>query len=418
LTFEMRNQRKRISFFLISLLLSSSGGSATPRKRHPRVILKVVAEKYAAFRFYRDEGSVITTYDDATGGRIEKMPFKLFFKRPNRFRFEWVDYYLWKNGKTTVVWCNGKDTFLYEQPDIHEKKESLESGIATVTGVSDGAAYNIPRLLLPNINGWTFTDLKKPTMLRGEVFEGDFCYRIKGLDESGNVNEIWISKRDFLVRKIRTQSAFTDFSTIEEEVHRHIRVNQPIPEENFNYQPPIALRAPKKPPPGGVLFADEAPTWAEFVSEEGRFKLMMPDMPRSQTLTIESPQGLIVHHSFVANKGGFICILDYADLPKQFGGPADSEALFDQARDEFLKEAQAKLSSETKIIHEGYPGREMRMHLYGGEARARFFLIEGRFYQLAITRVDVPSKSDDAMDRFFNSFKVTPASKRIALRSR
>jgi len=44
--------------------------------------------RYAALSSYQDEGIVVTNYDEATGGKIEKQPFKTLFKRPNLFRFD------------------------------------------------------------------------------------------------------------------------------------------------------------------------------------------------------------------------------------------------------------------------------------------------------------------------------------------
>jgi len=384
----------------------------------PQDLIRRVCRKYASFQSYEDEGVVETTYDDLTRSNSEKMPFKVLFRRPGLFRFEWLDYYLWKDGKLTVLWRNANDTFLYQQPDIYEKKESLERGIATVTGISDGAAYNIPRLLMPGIGGWTLTDLTKLTLVAQELFEGELCYHIKGMDLQGDVSEIWIGKRDYLVRKTRTQSTgFEDFSAVTEEIHRNIRINQPIAESRFEFKPPIAPRSTKEPP-GGVLYAPEAPVWTEFRSEQGHFRLLVPAEPVIRTVIVETTQGRVEHHSYVASRGSFICVLDYADLSQQFVSLTDTKTLFDQARDELLRDAQGKLASETTVTFEGHPGREMRIHLAGGEARVRFFLVDGRFFQLAITRLDRLSESDADVDRFFNSFKVTSAAPRtVAMRA-
>ena len=59
-----------------------------------RFLLDQMAQKYSHLASYQDEGVVITTHDEGTGGRIEKLPFKTSFKRPNLFRFEWTDYFL------------------------------------------------------------------------------------------------------------------------------------------------------------------------------------------------------------------------------------------------------------------------------------------------------------------------------------
>jgi outer membrane lipoprotein-sorting protein len=399
---------------LLLLLFLSSAAASQERKLSPRLILKRMADNYAACSSYQDTGVVETTYHEASSGRIDKMPFKLYFKRPNLLRFEWIDYLPWKDGRMKIVWSNGRETFTYWEPDSYEKDESLSMGIAGATGISRGAAHTIPRMLLEEIGGFVLTELTGLALVGEEVFENEPCYRISGKHPSGDVFELWIGKRDFLLRKERTQTtAEGDRYTIEEEIHRNIKINGPIAAETFNFKPPIALTQRKEselevPPPG-----DENPVWSEFHSEEGRFKLLMPTKPMAQTLTLETAQGQIVHHGFTAARGGLICIIDYADLPKPLIDPTTMKLLFDQARDEFLKTMEGKLSGETTISIEGHPGREVRIAFSGGEARANFFLVNERFYQLAFMSMNVFGKSSVDADKFFNSFKLVANPKQV-----
>lgn len=387
------------------------------RRMTPQVILKKTAASYASLSSYQDVGIVITTYDQEAAGRIEKLPFKLFFSRPNWFRCEWLDYYLNKNGRLSVVWTNSAGTFTYREPDRYERRASVEMGIAAVTGVSAGAAYDVPRLLMPDIDGWAVTDLKKTALVGEEVFEGELCYRIKGFDWDGDLNEVWINQRDFLIRKITTHSTFGNFSTTEEQIHRNIKVNQPIAKAVFDFKPPIALHSPTEAKEGEVLYAPERPTWSEFSSSEGRFKVLMPGPPVSQTLTLETRVGRIVHHSHVAQKGGVTCIIDFADMPEQFSEPDRADMLFDEARDQFLKDTQGRLLRERSIALDDYHGREVKVHMYRGEALARFYLVGDRFYQLAITTLDLTANSESEITSFFSSFKVTAPPKPVANRS-
>jgi outer membrane lipoprotein-sorting protein len=389
---------------------------AQQRSTSPQVILKKSAERYAALSSYQDVGVVIITTDEGTSGRIEKQPFKLFFNRPNQFRFEWLDYGSQKNGRLRVVWSEGNDTFTYWEPDKYEKEESLEMGIAGATGVSSGAAFHTPRLLMPEMGGWAMTDLKKTALVGEEMFEGELCYRIKGFDFSQNLNEVWIGKRDFLVRKLTRHSAFEDYTTVQEEIHRDIKTNQIAP-QIFAFKPPIALNDPKAATDGEALDASEAATWSEFLSPEGGFEVLMPGPPVSQTLTLQMQMGTIVHRSHIAHKGGITCVIDYADIPKASAEPDGAKALFDQARDEFIKESQGKMLSERSVSLSGHPGREIKVGLYGGEAILRFYLAGERFYQLAITIPDRTEKSESEIEKFFSSFKIITKPKSVALAS-
>ena len=112
---------------------------------------------------------------------------------------------------------------------------------------------------------------------------------------------------------------------------------------------------------------------------------------------------------FLRTGAGFGCVVDYVGLAKQFANRDNEEALFDAARDEFLKAFEAKLASETPVSMDGHRGREIRMQILGGKARLRVFLIEGRLFQFAITKIHLGEKPDGAMDKFCDSLEVFSA---------
>lgn len=87
-----------------------------------------------------------------------------------------------------------------------------------------------------------------------------------------------------------------------------------------------------------------------------------------------------------------------------------ANGIFDLARDEFLKQSQSKFVSQTPISIDGNPGGEVRASTSGGESRVRFYLIDGRLYQVLITRFFETSNSEEEIQRFFNSFKVVSRS--------
>lgn len=377
-----------------------------------------MAQSYASCSSYQDTGVVETTYDETTSGRIEKKPFKTYFQRPALFRFEWIDYSPYKNGRVNIVWSNGKDTFTYWEPDRYEKDESLVMGIAGATGVSSGAAHTLSRLLMEEImSGFALTDLTDLSIVGSEQFEGELCYRINGKHPSGSVFELWIGKSDYLVRKLRTRSKFESFSTLEEEIHRNIKINAPIASSVFNFKPPIALTPREDPEKEAILLGNESPTWSEFHSVEGRFKVLLPTKPTTQTLSLETPQGRITHYGFTAAQSGVICIIEYADLPKQVATPDNIKAIFDEVRDQLLKTVEGKLANETIISLDAHPGRELKINLRGGTARARFYMVNERLYQLAFMEIVFLDKPSSAMDKFFDSFKLVADSKSVAILS-
>ena len=402
---------------LISLVYLSGIGFGQQRKITPQLIMKRMAQRYASCSSYQDVGVVETTYNEANSARIERMPFKTYFTRPQFFRFEWVDYFPWKDGRTNIVWCDGKDAYTYLEPHTYEKEEDLEMGIAGATGISGGAAHTIPILLMAGtMAGFSLTDLTNLALVGEEMFEGEPCYRVNGKHPFGDIYELWIGKKNYLLRKLREKTTGKDHTTIEEEIHRNIKLNETIASNVFNFKPPIALTEKSKEPLESLPPFDEKPAWAEFSSPEGGFKLLMPGDPVKQTLTLESPAGKIVHNVFTAAKGGVFCLVDYADLPKAAADTADAKTFFDQVRDELLKVFQGKLGGETAITLDGHPGREIKIIISGQEAKARLYAVNQRFYQLVImkaARADKASKDIDNL--FFDSFKLVGNTKPIAI---
>lgn len=57
---------------------------------------------------------------------------------------------------------------------------------------------------------------------------------------------MWIGKRDLLLRKMRTQSAFDDFSTIDETIYRDVGAGGSIPNATFHYSPPKEITEPAR----------------------------------------------------------------------------------------------------------------------------------------------------------------------------
>src|SRR6266852_6379125 len=84
----------------------------------------------------------------------------------------------------------------------------------------------------------------------------------------------------------------------------------------------------------------------------------------------------------------------------------NAKAIFDEARDRFLRDSQGKLASEKPISLDGFSGREVKLNTHGGQTIARFYLAEDRFYQLAIIAIDPKEKSTNETDAFFSSFRI------------
>ena len=110
-------------------------------------------------------------------------------------------------------------------------------------------------------------------------------------------------------------------------------------------------------------------------------------------------------------------LVSYSDLPVEKLDEPTLKQLFDKWRDELLKSVEGKLGGETSISHDGHPGREFKIVLRGGDARARFFVVERRFYLLLALRLTLLSELRDEPEgfgKFFDSFKVVAAKRQVA----
>ncbi|MCP5348332.1 MAG: hypothetical protein H7A04_15860 [Pseudomonadales bacterium] len=95
--------------------------------------------------------------------------------------------------------------YFYARPE-DRYLESLNRGIAGAIGVSGGSAHAIPALLLPNlIGGRKPTDITNPIREVDEHFDGYDCFVVSG-GTTLSSRKVWVSKHDFLVRKIEIYS--------------------------------------------------------------------------------------------------------------------------------------------------------------------------------------------------------------------
>ena len=410
----MRSTSLFLALFAAILLFALPVNAQPQQKDDATTILNRMFGAYTRFASYQDEGILVHTIDEPTGGTIEKMPFKTFFKTPNLFRFEWTDYGIAKVGKTKIIWFNGKDAFSYWEPDIYEKEKTPGLAIAGATGISYGAVHTVLDLLIPEERGGSILKrLTSVSLLGEELFEGTPCYRIKAtLDD--DLVELWIGKSDFLLRKFRQEAKFRDGLRITEEIRRKIQVDQSIPEAIFNYKPPIPLTPRKEIDSEAIdkLLNPEPPVWTEFKSDEGRFSVLMPEKPQSQVSTLETGQGRFEHHVFIALHHPLVCMVAYVDIPKKFFVDKNIDGFFDELRDQFIKEADGKLASETPLSMDGHAGREVKVHIYRGDLRLRMFLVGDRAYVLSV--VNMEKADEEVVKKFFGSFKINRLGRPIA----
>jgi hypothetical protein len=89
---------------------------------------------------------------------------------------------------------------------------------------------------MKEVPGFAITELKDLKSVGIEVFEGVRCHHLLGQHPKGyGPEELWIGADDFLLRK-RTNRK-NDKGARDEEIHRNIKINIPIPAENLIFKP-------------------------------------------------------------------------------------------------------------------------------------------------------------------------------------
>ena len=193
----------------------------------PREILARVADVYANCASYRDEGKVVSSF--------EEISFSTLFERPSRFRFEYTRigprpdrYVIWRTapGDAQSWW-----TIRTDSPN-----QSMNMAIASATGVSAASSHHIPRLLMPDeVGGFSFAGDKwvDVTNADEESVNGRICYKLAGHYPLSPTTPLtlWVDKETFLIRKVVSNGATVTYSP---------QLNVPIDQSTFQFQPPLS----------------------------------------------------------------------------------------------------------------------------------------------------------------------------------
>jgi outer membrane lipoprotein-sorting protein len=184
---------------------------------------------YAALTSYSDEGKSVVTLNGLTITRA----FTIRLSRPNLYRIAWQDSYSDPAAaplkRAMVVWSSGSGDFLdMGYGKEAEKHKNLEDALAGATGISGGAAGEIPAAFFNTEWANPFCCLARGLKQQADEKVGDAdCYVFAG-ESNGNTRTIWISKQDFLVRQIRN---VTTAAGMKAAMERAAKVVPPEPDE-------------------------------------------------------------------------------------------------------------------------------------------------------------------------------------------
>ena len=143
--------------------------------------------------------------------------------------------------------------------------------------------------------------------------------------------------------------------------------------------------------------------WVHFNSEDGRFSVMMPQIPTDKTETEQSQHGPYTTHLFIVKDTTSVYLIGWVDYDPSFN--FNRQAELEANRDNFVKGINAKLVTTRPAVIDGYSAIEFTAETEDRVFKSRVFMVGRRPYQIVIGS---PKGMDDSanVNRFFNSFKV------------
>jgi len=173
--------------------------------------------------------------------------------------------------------------------------------------------------------------------------------------------------------------------------------------QEHSNRPPSTPSTPSNPPARTTPNPSDNGGWAQFNSPEGRFSVLMPEIPQEKTETTDSSHGPYTTHLFVVRDNTSVYLIGWVDYDPSFN--FNRQAELEANRDNFVKGISATLVSTRPTVIDGYSGLEFTAETADRTFKSRVFLVGRRPYQIVIGS---PKGMDDSAstERFFNSFKV------------
>jgi len=144
-------------------------------------------------------------------------------------------------------------------------------------------------------------------------------------------------------------------------------------------------------------------SWITFTSEDGRFSVLLPEVPKDSAETTKSEHGPYTTHLFVVKTAKSVFLVGWVDYDPSFNFNVKSE--LDANRDNFVNGLKATLRTSNTLTRNGYPSLDFTADTADSIYQSRVFIIGRRPYQLV---VGTARGQDDSANiaKFFESFKI------------
>ena len=191
---------------------------------------------YLAMQTYQDHGRSSQTlkfYPEDDDAAIVVVDFSTLFKRPRKFKFDWTTTRDFGDGldvEKNAIWSDGSKVWSWSSSELMpEPEENVNMAVAGATGISQGMAHEIFRLLTNEVTGFRFDQLKHLKIVGTEKVAGIECAIVHGYQYQNEV-KLWIGQEDHLIRKGIETEPGTNTNTFE---RTDIVVDRDIPDTDF-----------------------------------------------------------------------------------------------------------------------------------------------------------------------------------------
>jgi hypothetical protein len=147
--------------------------------------------------------------------------------------------------------------------------------------------------------------------------------------------------------------------------------------------------------------------WRTVSPEGSGFTFSMPGKPKPMQQSVNTAAGTVKVYVNLLDLGSTAYTVMYSDYPADVIAQSDPQTMFNNARDNMLKNRSGQLLAERAISLNGYPGKELKVSLSNNSIVmiARMYLVKQRLYQ-AIVGTSPDRQSSPDINRFLNSMKL------------
>lgn len=245
---------------------SVARAGASPADLSAGEICKQATAKYASLTSYSDDGTTVSTIGAITAMNYT---FTINLARTNLYQIVWRqadEFYIPKG----VVWSAGNGNFIWMGKNFTPRKcQDQEMAIASATGISGGAAAEVPGAFFKSKWGNQLDSPKSDFKRKPDEKLGDVDCYVLTHGTGGRTNTLWIGKTDWLIHQIEHDTSAALMKTMMEEqakkmpqiramleasggemfkdsrsveTHQNIRLNPPLTRADFDFKVPAAAK--------------------------------------------------------------------------------------------------------------------------------------------------------------------------------